>query len=115
MGMSILVALTHVLVVAFACCAPWSSVPWVVAMHAILMPFMWVHWLLNDDTCALSQLEAHFRGVPVGSSFVHRLVSPLYMVHEQDVNASVWLVSVALWCVSVYRLFNMPSKNLDVL
>ncbi len=105
-----LVALTHVLLVAFVCVAPWSSVPWVVALHAVLLPFLWVHWILNDDTCALSQLEAHLRGVPVDSSFVHRLVSPVYMVHD----SSVWLISVALWCVSMYRLFKMSSKNLDV-
>ena len=98
-----LVCLAHLAFVGFVLLAPFSSDPGTLRMYVLLMPFVWLHWVLNDDTCALTMLECKLRGVQATESFVHRIVSPVYKLPEQQSRLLAWLVSGGLWAVALYR------------
>lgn len=98
------VAALHLLFVAFMLYAPFGASRELLVLHVLLTPFLWMHWLLNDDTCALTVLECKLRGVEPSASFFHRVVSPVYKLRDEDVRVAVWVGSVALWAVSVSRV-----------
>ena len=92
-----IVWLLHAAFVAFMAWAPFSGHRPALLAHLAVTPFLWVHWLLNADTCVLTALERHFRGVDASGSFFHSLVSPVYKIPDADVRALAWIASVALW------------------
>lgn len=97
----------HVLHAAFALFmvwAPFSGNKTALVAHALVTPFLWVHWALNDDTCALTLLEKRLRGCDDGASFVYHLVSPVYKVEDAAVRAWCWAASAVLWLASVAQL-----------
>lgn len=94
----------HLAYVAFVAWAPFSGHRGAMVLHALTTPMLWVHWLLNDDQCALTLLEKAVRGVEDDRSFFHALVSPVYKVRDADLRVACWAASVALWLVCVSRL-----------
>ena len=66
-------------------------------MHVVLLPFLWLHWVTNQDVCALTLLERGLRGVDNDHSFLHSIVSPVYKLHSRHVKLGVWYCSILLW------------------
>lgn len=100
-----LVWLLHLCVVAWFVATPFVGDRRALQLHFILSIFLWLHWLANNDTCALTLLERALRGgVPSEATFMHSLVSPVYKVHADTVKLGIWNASILLWGVSAYRL-----------
>ena len=100
-----LISALHWAFVLFMAWAPFSSNRTALVLHLVLTPFLWLHWLLNDDTCALTMLEKKVRGLEDDSkSFFYALVSPVYKVRDQQVRGLAWVLSVALWLVTLSRV-----------
>lgn len=89
--------LLHAAFVGFMVWAPFSGDRTALLAHLVVTPFLWLHWLLNADTCVLTVLEQRLRGVDASRSFFHALVSPVYKIPDDGVRALAWAASVALW------------------
>lgn len=100
-----LVAVLHALFLAWVLLAPWLPQWEMVVLHALVMPFLMLHWLLNDDTCFLTWLECRLRGVPTSGSFVHSIVSPVYRLSETQASGLAWGLGLVLWGISLHRLY----------
>lgn len=98
------VALVHLALIGFVVLAPFASDRHAVVAHLLLVPFLWIHWLLNDDTCFLTLVECRLRGLEQSQSFMHSLVSPVYKIRDDDLATLSWIASVALWLVSLARV-----------
>jgi hypothetical protein len=72
----------------------------VLLAHAVLVPFLMLHWALANDTCALTWLEAWLRGTPCDTTFLGRLFGPVYLVSSRH----VWAATAVLWGITLYRL-----------
>ena len=72
--------------------------------YSILIPFLFYHWSVNDDTCAMTQAEMYFTGKDKDETFMHRLVSPIYKMEENDVNKCTKTLFFVLWGIVQYRL-----------
>lgn len=101
------VRVLHLAVVAFVLLAPFSHDAFVIRMHVWLVPFLWMHWALNDDSCALTLLECKLRGVPADKSFVHSLVGPVYHVGQTSASWLAWTASLLAWCTAMARARQM--------
>lgn len=97
-----LVKVLHTAFVFLNVVAPFSTSQDLLRYHVVIMPFLYLHWITNDDTCALTLLETRLRGVPNHQSFFHSLVSPVYKFRASNV---VWFLSLVLWIVSMVRFF----------
>lgn len=105
MWLALVVGLAHAAFLAFMVLAPFSSNRQALVLHALVTPFLWVHWALNDDTCFLTLVEKRLRGVHDNNdSFMHQLVSPIYAIRDADVRAWSWAASIALWLVTLSRV-----------
>ncbi len=50
--------------------------------YSMLIPFIFYHWSVNDDTCALTQAEMLVTGKHKEETFMGRLVGPIYKMEE---------------------------------
>lgn len=99
----------HALFLAFVILTPFTSNESLLFFHVLLVPLVWVHWLTNDDTCVLTTLEANARGVDAGDTFIQRVVGPVYTLEPGHAGMIAWIGSVALWSVSVAKVFGAPA------
>ena len=72
--------------------------------YSILIPFLFFHWSINDDTCALTQLEMYATGQNKEETIMHRIVSPIYKMDNTDANNLTKTVFFMLWGLVQYRL-----------
>jgi len=82
--------------------------------YGMIIPFIFYHWSVNDDTCAMTQLEMMLTNQEKEKTFMHRVVSPIYVMEENDVNKITKTVFFTLWAFSQYRLghFSMFTEDL---
>ncbi len=104
----------HVLFVLWVLVTPFTDNEPMLVLHLMVMPFLWLHWAVNDDTCALTLAERHLRGVSANDSFFHNLVSPVYKIRDQDLRVVCWWFSVGLWLVTLSKVLRRPAMIRDV-
>lgn len=106
--------LLHILFVLWVVIVPFTNNEPMLVLHLMIMPFLWFHWVLADDTCALTLMERHLRGVSSNESFFHNLVSPVYKIQDKDLRATSWIVSVVLWLITFSKVMRRPQMIRDV-
>lgn len=72
--------------------------------YSMLIPFIFYHWSVNDDTCALTQAEMLVTGKHKEETFMGRLVGPIYKMEDTEVNKMTKTLFFALWAFVQYRL-----------
>jgi hypothetical protein len=101
--MNIIFAL-HALLLLFLIIIPFVNDERLLQMYSILIPFIFYHWSVNDDTCAMTQLETYMTGKNKDDTFFHRLVSPVYKMDNTAANNLLKSSLFFLWMFTQYRL-----------
>lgn len=110
-----LIILIHILFILFIILAPFTNSTYLLFLHAIICPFIMIHWLLNDNTCALTLLERYVRqqinnGVPVKDEecFTCRIIDPVYKFTNNfaDHSTVAYFVVTVLWLISLFKLYS---------
>ena len=101
--MNIIFAL-HALLLLFLIIIPFVNDERLLQMYSILIPFIFYHWSVNDDTCAMTQLETYVTGKNKNDTFFHRLVSPVYKMDDTAANNLLKSTLFFLWMFTQYRL-----------
>lgn len=100
-----LIWVLHMALLAFVVFGPWTSDKLLLLLYMMSIPFIQLHWVTNNDTCALTIAECKLRGVRPERSFFHSLVSPVYNLHQETESIALWVVSFVLWLVAVGRYY----------
>lgn len=74
-------------------------------LHMTVALSLLVHWQLSNDACFLTFLEAYVRGIPHSSSFMHRLVSPVYIINDKTLSQASYIVTIIGAISSAYKLW----------
>jgi hypothetical protein len=84
-------------------------------MYGIIIPFLFYHWSVNNDTCALTQLEMYLTGENKDKTFMGRLVGPVYKMEDTAANNMLKTSLFTLWAFTQYRLGHLAwfEKNLS--
>lgn len=91
----------HLCVVLFVALAPFSKSCNLVLLHALCIPFMYLHWVTNNDTCALTELEKLLSNKRNNQeTFIGSIVSPVYKLENNDLK----IASMLLWLISLSRI-----------
>ena len=82
--------------------------------YSILIPFLFYHWSVNDDTCALTQMEMVVTGQDKEETFMHRVVSPIYKMEDNDIDNLTKTVFFFLWALVQFRLGRFDTFIHDI-
>lgn len=72
--------------------------------YSILVPFIFYHWSVNDDTCALTQMEMMITGNEKEETFFGRIMGPIYKMDDTDANNFLKTLLFSLWMLVQFRL-----------
>ena len=113
-----LIWLLHILLVVWIVVTPFTQNEPMLVLHLIMVPFLWFHWVLNDDTCALTLIEQKLRGIDPSEcaekSFFFNLVSPVYKIQDDSIRKLSWVISIVLWLVTLSKVMKRPSMITDI-
>lgn len=108
-----IVTVLHMLFVLFVVVVPFTSSNYLLLMHSIFIPFLLFHWIINDNTCALTIIERKLRQKISGKDDVDdecitcKLIEPVYDFRKnyETFTAIIYTVTISLWLISVYKLY----------
>lgn len=108
-----LIIIIHLAFVLFIVLVPFIGSASLLLLHVIIVPFMMLHWYLNDNTCSLTLIERSIRYSIYGKlpdsedCFTYRLIAPVYDFKKNngDFSKFIYTTTIVLWCYSVLRLY----------
>ena len=83
--------------------------------YSILVPFIFFHWSVNDDTCALTQMEMAVTGNKKEETFFGRVVGPIYKMDDNAANNLLKSLLFFLWLLVQFRLNRVDLSPLQEL
>ena len=104
-----LIWVLHIVFILWFVITPFTNNKPMLALHFVGGASLFVHWALGQDTCALTLIEQKLRGVECQDSFFFNLVSPIYKISDEELRPFVWVVSLALWGITVSKIIKDPS------
>jgi hypothetical protein len=98
------IKLLHIILILLMIAIPFSSDKQVLSLYVFFSLFIILHWILNEDACALTAMEQYLRGVNKTESFIGNLVGPVFKLNSDSVNQYVILIHYALVNFVLYKL-----------
>ena len=100
------IRLIHYLVVAFFVLAPFTDDQRILTFHFIAVPFLILHWITNQSTCALTEIEKFLSGkVHDEETFIGSIVAPVYKFQSpENFDMVLWLVLILLWLYTLQKV-----------
>ncbi len=116
-----LITVLHVLVIIFVVGAPFSDSNYLLIMHLIIVPFILLHWVLNNNTCSLTVAEKFIRDTTAGDimdkedCFTYKFIAPIYDFNKNnnDYSSFTYILTIGLWLITVYNLLR-KYKNGEI-
>lgn len=121
----ILINIIHLIVIIFVLAAPFSNSNYLILLHIIIVPFIMLHWLLNNNTCCLTVVEKFIRQKTIGTEvkqedcFTYQLIAPIYdfSKNHESFSIFIYILTTCVWLISVYnishKICNGQIKKLD--
>lgn len=114
-----IIALLHILYVSFVVITPFYGTSYFLLIHSIIIPFMMMHWIMNDNTCALTIMEKKLRETMSGGAvnksdcFMSNLIEPIYdfRANNNEYASLIYFVTITLWLIGVYKLYDNFSTG----
>ena len=96
----LLIRAIHLAFILFMVLTPFFGNEHHLTVHALVSISLFLHWLTNNDTCALSVTESLITGENTNETFIGKIVGPVYNVNSKQ----IWLITVLLFTITMFRL-----------
>ena len=73
-------------------------------LYSLVIPFLFYHWLMNDDTCFLTQVEVWVTNEHKDKTFMGRIMGPIYGVGDDEAGKLTKTIFFFLWFFVQFRL-----------
>lgn len=108
----IMINIIHLIVIIFVLAAPFSNSNYLMLLHIIVVPFIMLHWLLNNNTCCLTVAEKYIRQKTITTKikeedcFTYQLIAPIYdfSKNHEGFATFIYILTISVWLLSVYNL-----------
>lgn len=98
-----LVMLVHLFIIVFIILGTFSTDQEIVLLSLMFQISVLVHWILNDTTCVLTQIEKYMRGEPDdGRTFFGQVFEGVYTSGKEKPLSQVILFVLIM--ISLYRI-----------
>ena len=108
-----IIIIIHIIFVLFVVLTPFTNSNYLLCMHILIVPFIIIHWLLNDNTCALTTIEKKMREKIYGIKNAHKecfsckIIEPIYDFKKNYKERAnfIYFMTTLLWLTSVAKIY----------
>lgn len=104
----------HIFIVLFVLFIPFTNTVCLLLIHFVFCVCLLVHWGLNENICALSVIEAHFRGIDRTGTFTHSLIAPVYDIGTTEWSDICYILTIVLMYISLYKIISSDRWELFI-
>jgi hypothetical protein len=94
----------HLILYIAAIITPFVAPKEILQMYSLTIPFLFLHWSLNDDTCVLTTLEQYMTGNEKHETFTGKLMKDIYTMPDNEYGKISKTLFFTLWLITQYRL-----------
>lgn len=99
-----IITTVHIVFVFFMVYTPFSNNKKWLEFHYVLVPFLFLHWITNNNTCFLTNLECLLTGEKdTKKTFVGKIVEPIYEIKTWQIQVATLL----LWLITRHNLSSL--------
>ena len=102
------IRLIHYALILFSIAAPLTNNEIWLTLHAIAIPSILMHWVMNENMCALTLLESQLTGNSRDKTFIGQVLHPLFEIKD----GIIYALAVGAWFVSIYKLYTLNNFRL---
>ena len=106
-----IIFLVHLIIFLTGILIPFVGQPRQLRAFSIIMVIIFFHWMMNDDTCALTQLEAKIIGKDPSETFTSQIISPIYKLDNNKSKELIKTIFFLLWMFTQWRLGRLRIKE----
>lgn len=106
-----IIFLVHLIILLTGILIPFVGQPRQLRAFSIIMVIIFFHWMMNDDTCALTQLEAKIIGKDPSETFTSQIISPIYKLNNNKSKELIKTIFFLLWMFTQWRLGRLRIKE----
>ena len=108
----IMINIIHLIVIIFVLAAPFSNSNYLILLHIIIVPFIMLHWLLNNNTCCLTVVEKYIRQKTISTKikdedcFTYQLIAPIYdfSKNHEAFSIFIYILTISMWLLSAHNI-----------
>jgi hypothetical protein len=108
-----IITLIHVVVIILILTVPFVNDNHLLFMYLIIIPFIVLHWVANNNTCCLTVTERWLRGissdkpVPMEECLSYKLIAPIYdfKKNNEDYSTFIYGLVAVLWGIAGFRIY----------
>lgn len=105
-----IIALLHIVTLYVALYAPFQGTMGMLSAFVVIVPFVMMHWLVDVDDCAFTEMERLVRRCPKSQTVTNMYLKRVYKTgyHPWPVGVS-YATLTALWLIALARLWKHPD------
>ena len=114
-----IITIIHMVLIFLILFIPFSNDNYLLSMYLIIIPFIVLHWVLNNNTCCLTVAEKYFReqssnsSVDMDDCLTYKLIAPVYDFKKNNEDFSTFIYSIVaiLWGITAYKVYGKIQNN----
>lgn len=113
-----IIQLIHLIIFLFIIFAPLSDNKEILFLHVIFIPLLFIHWMTNNNICAITELEMQLRkkinSNPDNSKencFTCKIIDPVFDLNKSEQNNVIYGTTFALWLWSLNKILLKYEKK----
>tara|TARA_R110000803_G_scaffold78022_5_gene143017 strand:- start:309 stop:638 length:330 start_codon:yes stop_codon:yes gene_type:complete len=104
MYLSRIVYFVHIIILLTGIVIPFIGNTKQLEAFSFIIPVLFFHWALNDDTCFLTQVEGYLTDQPKERTFIGRIVGPIYNLSDDAAGKLIKTILFSLWIFVQFKL-----------
>ena len=114
-----MIRILHALLIGFVVITPIMNDPHLLLLHAVIVPFIILHWIANNNTCALSTLEMYLKNKNFDQKnnredcFTCNIFDPIYDFRKNynKFTTMIYLITLLLWLIGIRKLMEQCNEG----
>ena len=106
----------HIIFFTFVILGPFTNSNYILLLHSMFIPFLLVHWVFNDNTCAITRLK-NYKKINKKEKYdkerdclTCKLINPVFDFRKNNMSQSfIYTVTIVLWIITIISL----KKKID--
>jgi hypothetical protein len=113
-SMLYIISIIHIIIIILILTIPFTDSNYLLSLYFITIPFIMLHWIINDNTCCLTFAEKYFREktynktVNIEDCISYKIIAPIYDFNKNnnDFSTFIYALTFSLWSIASYKLYN---------
>ena len=106
----LIIQILHILVILYVLMGPFIQEPLNMFLYLLIIPFLVLHWVFNNNSCALTIMEAKMRNIPLDQGFIYRVITPIFKINHLKLSTAIYMVTIFLWIWVVIKMIIVLSN-----